>query len=256
MAKLVNALDGRGPRHDSAAVVRISVAGRSRAVLKSRTVIHQFSPRSVIASLLALVVTLGCEERSSSPTSPTTASAVSVTAIEPAVGPVIGTTRVQISGTGFQLGATVTVGQAVATNVTVVNSTTITATTSLHAAGIVDVVVTNPGGTSSRLSGGYTYLPDLPLSLTASPTTVSARGQLTVSWTAPSGQSSLDWIGLFKVGDPNTNFEEHWWEYTSGATSGTKTIAAPGRPGQYEFRYLLDDWYTDVIRSMVVTVTG
>jgi hypothetical protein len=66
----------------------------------------------------------------------------------------------------------------------------------------------------------------------------------------------LDWIGLFKLGDPSTNYEEYWWEYTNGATSGTKTIIAPSQPGQYEFRYLLDDGYIDVIRSMAVTVTG
>jgi hypothetical protein len=213
------------------------------------------SPRTVVASLLTIVVNVGCEEPSR-PTSPTPLSALSVTAISPNSGPVTGTTPVQVSGTGFQPGGTVTVGEAVATNVMVVSSTTITATTSFHAAGTVDVIVTNPRGASSRLSGGFTYVPDLTFSLTVSPTTVTPGGQLTVSWMAPSGRSQLDWVGLFKVGDPNTDYEYYWWDYTHGATSGTRAIIAPSQPAQYEFRYLLNDGYTDVTRSMVVTVTG
>lgn len=95
----------------------------------------------------------------------------------------------------------------------VVSSTVITAITSLHTAGTVDVVVTNAGGMDGRLIGGFTYVPDLAFSLTASPTTVTAGGQLTVRWTAPSGRSPLDWVGLFKVEDANTNYEGNWWEY-------------------------------------------
>src|SRR5205823_4359441 len=44
-----------------------------------------------------------------------------------------------------------------ATNVAVVNSTTITATTAAHAAGAVNVVVTNTDGQSGTLSSGYRY---------------------------------------------------------------------------------------------------
>jgi hypothetical protein len=179
---------------------------------------------------------------------------MSVTAISPDAGSVLGTTPVEISGTGFLPGATVRVG-SVATNVRIVSSTTITATTWYHVAGPVDVVVNNPRGASNRLTGGYTYLEDSTLRLTASPSSVTAGGQLTISWTAPDGRSAMDWIGLFKVGDPNTNFEQNWWDYTNGATSGTTTITAPTQPAQYEFRYLPDDGYIEVTRSTVVTVT-
>ena len=50
-----------------------------------------------------------------------------------------------ITGTGFLAGATVSLGGTAATGVTVVNSTSITATTAAHAAGAVNVVVTNHG---------------------------------------------------------------------------------------------------------------
>ena len=45
-----------------------------------------------------------------------------------------------------------------ATNVEVVNSTTITANTPAHAAGVVDVLITNPDGTNETLPGSYTYI--------------------------------------------------------------------------------------------------
>lgn len=74
-----------------------------------------------------------------------------------------------------------------------------------------------------------------------------------MSWTAPRG-GTADWIGLFKVGDQNTQYG--WWTYTEGATSGTATLSAPTQPGQYEFRYLLNDGYDDTVRSSSVTVTA
>jgi chitinase len=81
-------------------------------------------------------------------------------------------------------------------------------------------------------------------SLTASPTTVAAGGALSVSWIAPAGQSSTDWIGLYQTGAANTEYL--WWTYTNGAASGTATLAAPTTASTYVFRYLLDDGYKSV----------
>jgi hypothetical protein len=94
-----------------------------------------------------------------------------------------------------------------------------------------------------------------PYSLTPSTTTVVAGGQLTLNWTAPTG-GGLDWIGFFRVIDPSEAWESNWWQYTNGATSGTMLVTAPFLPGQYEFRYLLDDGFVDVVRSSPVTVTA
>jgi Domain of unknown function (DUF1929)/IPT/TIG domain len=79
-----------------------------------------------------------------------------VTSITPNSGTVNGGTGVNISGTGFLAGATVSFGGSNAA-VTAVNSTSITATTPAHAAGIVSVVVTNTDQQSSTLGNGYTY---------------------------------------------------------------------------------------------------
>jgi hypothetical protein len=87
----------------------------------------------------------------------TYSAAPTVTAISPPSGPMGGSTPVTITGTGFLAGASVTLGGTAATDAVVVNSTTITATTETHASGAVDVVVTNPGGQSGTLVGGYVY---------------------------------------------------------------------------------------------------
>jgi Glycosyl hydrolases family 16/IPT/TIG domain len=83
--------------------------------------------------------------------------APTVSGISPASGTTAGGTPVTITGTGFLAGATVAFGTTAATSVTVVSSSTITATPPAHAAGAVNVVVTNTDGQSGPLTNGYTY---------------------------------------------------------------------------------------------------
>lgn len=80
-----------------------------------------------------------------------------VTALDPPAGSSEGGTLVTVSGTGFQSGATVTFGSTPATGVQFVAPDQLTATTPAHAAGAVDVTVTNPDGQASTLTGGFTY---------------------------------------------------------------------------------------------------
>lgn len=89
--------------------------------------------------------------------------------------------------------------------------------------------------------------------LTPSSNTVTPGGQLSVSWTAPIG-GARDWIGLFGVGDHEC--DHGWSDYTGGATSGTLALSAPTRPGQYEFRYHLDNSCVETVRSSPVTVSA
>ena len=79
------------------------------------------------------------------------------TSISPTSGTTAGGTPVTITGTGFLPGATVSFGGTSATGVSVANSTTITATTPAHAAGAVNVVVTNTDNQNGTLNNGYTY---------------------------------------------------------------------------------------------------
>src|SRR5437764_528075 len=73
-------------------------------------------------------------------------------------GTTFGGTPVTITGTGFVTGAAVKIGGSAATNVVRVSATSITAKTPVHAAGVVNVVVTNPDTGSGTLTNGFTYV--------------------------------------------------------------------------------------------------
>ena len=80
-----------------------------------------------------------------------------ISGISPTSGDATGGTVVTIAGSNFVSGATVSFGGSAASNVSFVNSSQLKATTPAHAAGSVNVVVTNPDGTSSTLAGSFTF---------------------------------------------------------------------------------------------------
>ena len=217
--------------------------------------------KSTHRRVLVLAFAIGftaCDGRSPSgptpseptPLPPAAPAPPSVTAISPSTGSTARPTPVTISGTGFLAGATVTV-DALALNVTVVNSTTITAIAPAHAAGAVDVVVTNPSGSGGMLTAAFTYSFEEPFMVTPSTDLVDAGGRMSVSWSAPAAQPR-DWITLSRVGQSYD--DNDWYGVTNGARSGTLTLTAPTQPGQYEFRYLLDDGFLAAAHSRPVTV--
>jgi RHS repeat-associated protein len=87
----------------------------------------------------------------------TSSNPPTVTSISPNTGSTNGGNSVTITGTGFSEGATVSFGGSSASNVSIVNSSYITATTPAHSAGTVNVVVTNPDAQSGTLNNGFTY---------------------------------------------------------------------------------------------------
>jgi hypothetical protein len=105
-----------------------------------------------------------------------------VSSVSPTTGSTLGGTAVTITGTNFAAGATVTFGSAAATNVGVVNSTTITATTPAGSAGVVTVTVTNPGSQSGSLTNGYTYVV-VPTVSSVSPSSGTTLGGTAVTIT-------------------------------------------------------------------------
>jgi hypothetical protein len=127
--------------------------------------------------------------------------APTVTTISPSSGPASGGTPVTVTGTGFQSGAAVTIGGTATTGVTVVSSTSITATTPAHAAGAADVVVKNTDNQTGTLSGGYTY--------------ISASGG---GSTAPAGATFFD---DFSKGSLDTS---KWISSNWGAPGGGKFV--------------------------------
>ena len=105
-----------------------------------------------------------------------------ITTTSPGSGSTSGGTAVTITGTNFVSGATVTFGGTAATNVTVVSGTSITATTPAHAAGAVNVVVSESSG-SATLTNGFTYVSSPPTITTISPNSGSTNGGTAVTIT-------------------------------------------------------------------------
>lgn len=165
-----------------------------------------------LASLIALAaLAAGC---GSSPTPPSS-TAPRITSISPRASSTAGGVSVTISGANFSAGAAVSIGGAAATDVAVVDATTVTAVAPPHDAGPADVVVV-VNGKSASLSAGFFYvlnaLPvitsitikgakprepanfadlDEPVSVSATVTDAETPvSQLTFAWSADAGTFS------------------------------------------------------------------
>jgi len=86
-----------------------------------------------------------------------TVSAPTVTALSTSTGPITGGTLVTVTGTNFNSATKVVVGTTVVT-ATVITATTLTLVTPARAAGVANIRVTNPAGTSATASANeFTY---------------------------------------------------------------------------------------------------
>ena len=105
-----------------------------------------------------------------------------------------------ITGAGFFSGATVSIGGTGATGVTVANSTSIGATTPVHTAGAVSVVVTNTDRQSGALANGYTYTSSLGLKVPPRRSKFGNRNCRTscVIYTL-SRRGRNEWVGSYKL---------------------------------------------------------
>ena len=118
--------------------------------------------------------------------------APTVTAVSPSSGLTTGGTSITITGTGFVSGATVKVGSAAATAVTVNSATSITATTPSGSAGVANVVVTDSSGTSATSSADdYTYTAPPPPTTTTTTTPPSS----TTTTSTPTTNAPMGAIG-------------------------------------------------------------
>jgi hypothetical protein len=120
------------------------------------------------------------------------ATAPAITSISPNSGSAFGGTAVVIRGAGFDVnGATATIGGAAMTSVTVVSPYQINAVTPSGTAGAANLIVLNTSSVlSATLTGGYTYLGNVPPVLAPiGPKTVNEGANLnfTVTATDPDG---------------------------------------------------------------------
>jgi hypothetical protein len=85
-----------------------------------------------------------------------------------------------------------------------------------------------------------------------SATSVPRGGTVTVTLTnCPGG--SLDWIALAAVGAPETNYVQYTW-VGGGVTTKTWVVTMPTTPGNYEFRFYLNNNYVRIATSATVSV--
>ena len=84
-------------------------------------------------------------------------AAPTLTSLSPSVGLAVGGTSATITGTDLTGATSVTFGGTAVISFTANSATSITVIVPTHAAGLVDVVVTTPGG-STTLSNGYQYM--------------------------------------------------------------------------------------------------
>ncbi len=108
-------------------------------------------------------------------------NAPAIASISPNSGSTNGGTAITITGTGFLSGAIVSLGGSAATGVSVVNSTTIMATTPAHSAGTATVVITNTDGQSGSKTSGYNYSNNAPTITSVSPASGSVNGGTAVT---------------------------------------------------------------------------
>ncbi|MBL7481135.1 IPT/TIG domain-containing protein [Legionella sp. 27fs60] len=88
-------------------------------------------------------------------------SGSTLTQVNPNSGTAAGGVTVTLTGSGLTGATNVTFGGASATNINVINTSTVTAITPAHVAGVVDVVIDTPAG-GATLVNGYTYVTTAP----------------------------------------------------------------------------------------------
>ena len=157
------AITVRGERFASGASVRIGTsAARDVAFVDAGTLTAKvpLGPFDIAGDTAADVVVANPDGQSATLANgfTWTLAAASIESVVPSSGSESGGTPVTIRGAGFTTALPITVrfGSAAATNVTVVDAVTLTASAPPHPLGSVDVVV-SVGGTSTAATAAFTY---------------------------------------------------------------------------------------------------
>jgi IPT/TIG domain len=104
-----------------------------------------------------------------------------VTSVSPTAGPTTGGNTVTINGTNFLSSASVSFGGTGSASITFVSATRLKAVAPPHAAGMVDVTVTTPGGTSAASAADHYSYDARPTVSSLSPVAGSTTGGNTVT---------------------------------------------------------------------------
>lgn len=149
-----------------------------------------------------------------------------------------------LTGAGFRSGAQVRLGGLLASGVTVISDSQMTATVPAHAPGLVDVQVVNDDGQTAVLTNGFTYNALSGVATASSP----AFGQtLNYTWSGIATRAALDWVGVYVPGAPAENYLTFAYlpnlnASGTGTVSMTHHLLVPGNT--YELRLYRNDVYT------------
>jgi hypothetical protein len=189
-------------------------------------------------------------------------SSLTVSSVSPNSGDTAGGTVVTIGGSNFVSGATVSFGGSPASSVSFVNATQLKATTPSHAAGSVNVAVTNPDGANAVLVGGFTFG---TVSLTVSgvsPISGPAAGGTTVTISGTNFQAgvSVTFGGLAATSVTLSN-SSTIVAVTPAHSSGSAAVAVTNSDGQSAtlasgFTFHSIDLIWDAPSSSPVTIAG
>ena len=185
-----------GANFAAPATVTIGGIAATNVVVVNSTSIAATTPPGIAGAATVMVTVSG---QSGSLTSGFTYIGVpTLTSVSPNSGSTAGGTAVTITGTNFATGATVTFGTTAATNVVVVNSATVTATTPAGAAGAATVTVTNPLAQSGSLANGFTYAVSTTITYVQgnSATPQASQTSVTVTYTAAQAAGDLNVVAV------------------------------------------------------------
>ena len=191
------------------ATVTFGAAAATNVVVVSGTSITATTPAGSAGAVTVTVTNPGSQSGSLA-SGFTYVLVPTVSSVSPNSGPPAGGTAVTITGTNFATGATVKFGSTAATNVVVVNSTTITATTPAESSGAVTVTVT-VNGQSGSLANGYTYSGTVAISFAQVAAATPQSATATVAVTYPAAQTAGD-LNVVVVG----------WNDTAAAVQSVK----------------------------------
>lgn len=161
----------------SGATVTIDGANCTSVNVVSSTTITCIVPAHAVGPAVDVVVTNVDTQTTTSVGAFTYQAAPTVTGLDKVSGVVSGGTSLTITGTGFAAGATVSIGGANCTSLTVVSSVSITCTTTANSAGSYVVRVTNADGQYNTTGTSYTYR-NLPVVANITPSSGTSAGSV------------------------------------------------------------------------------
>ncbi len=132
------------------------------------------------AGAVTVSVTNPDTQSGSKATAFTYVAAPTVTEVTPGSGPAAGGTNVTVTGTGFAGTPSVSFGGSACSSVNRTSSTSLTCTTTAHAAGAVTVSVTNPDTQSGSKTTAFTFVAK-PTIASISPTSGPVSGGTTIT---------------------------------------------------------------------------